>query len=109
MNTTITHHGLPNQLPQASGNPGNSQAAAPTPAVETGAAASTAASDQVKLTDSAQALQQAAKVNDTAAIDQSKVDKIRAALADGSYKIDTGRIADGLIGMERQIGSAAKA
>lgn len=110
MNTTISNHGLPNQLPQASGNPGQGQApAAPAPAVETHAAASVKAGDQVKLTDSAQALQQASKVNDNSAIDQAKVDKIRAALADGSYKIDAGRIADGLIGIERQLGGAAKA
>jgi len=34
---------------------------------------------------------------------------VRQALADGSYKVDAGRIADRMIAMERQLGDTGKA
>lgn len=36
-------------------------------------------------------------------IDTAKVESIKAALRDGSYKIDSGKIADGLLGNARDL------
>lgn len=107
MNTTISNNGLP-KLPQAAGQPGNS-AAPESSASATGAGAPAAkADDQLKLTDSAKALQQAART-DATPVDTQRVERVRQALADGSYKVDTGRIADRMIAMERQLGDTGKA
>lgn len=107
MNTTISNNGLP-KLPQAAGQPGNS-AAPESSASATGAGTPAAkADDQLKLTDSAKALQQAART-DATPVDTQRVERVRQALADGSYKVDAGRIADRMIAMERQLGDTGKA
>ncbi|KZC18147.1 flagellar biosynthesis anti-sigma factor FlgM [Rhodanobacter sp. FW510-R12] len=107
MNTTISNNGLP-KFPQAANSPGNGPA---TPAGAPAAPGVPAAKvdDQLKLTDSALALQQAARTNDSAAIDPQRVERVRQALADGSYKIDAGRIADRMISLEQQLGGTGKA
>ncbi len=107
MNTTITNNGLP-KFPQATNNPGSgSSASTATPAEA--AAAAPRNDDQLKLTNSAQALQEAARQNDTAPVDAKRVEQVRRALADGSYKIDAGRIADRMIAMDQQLGGTDKA
>ncbi|MEV8522101.1 flagellar biosynthesis anti-sigma factor FlgM [Dyella marensis] len=98
MNTTITSNGLP-VLPQAKGNQ-NSPAQASQPATETAPAAQ--ADDSVKLTDSARALTEAAG-DKAPAIDTKRVEQIRQALADGSYRVDAGKIADRLVSLEGQL------
>lgn len=119
MSTTISNNGLPPQLSPATGNPASSGAAASAGSTaETGsrsAAGSTAApttvrgTDQVKLTDSARALQAAGRVDDSAAIDSKRVDQIRAAIANGSYQINPGQIADRMVSMDNQLGGTGKA
>lgn len=107
MNTTISNNGLP-KLPQATNQPGNGPA---TESSATAVSAGTAAAqgdDQVKLTDSAKALQQAASTS-TSTVDSQRVERVRQSLADGSYKIDAGRIADRMIAMEQQLGGTGKA
>lgn len=107
MNTTITNNGLL-KFTQVAGNSSNG----PAPATTTQAGPASAASqpdDQLKLTDSARALQQAARTDDTAAIDPQRVERVRQALADGSYKINPGRIADNMLSLEQQIGDTGKA
>jgi len=107
MNTTISNNGLP-KFPQASNGPGNGSAtAANSPAGSTAAAPKT--DDQLKLTDSALALQEAARPGDAAAVDPQRVEQVRKALADGSYKIDAGRIADRMLAFEQQLGGTGKA
>ena len=107
MNTTISNNGLP-KLPQAAGQAG-SGATTESSANAAGAGAPVAkADDQLKLTDSAKALQQAART-DAAPVDTQRVERVRQALADGSYKVDAGRIADRMISMERQLGGTDKA
>lgn len=107
MNTTISNNGLP-KLPQTAGQPGSSSSTeSPTTAASAGASAAQG-DDQLKLTDSARALQQAART-DAAAVDPQRVERTRQALADGSYKVDAGRIADSMIAMERQLGGTGKA
>ena len=106
MNTTISNNGLP-KLPQATSQPGNGPATESSAAAGTGAPAAQG-DDQLKLTDSARALQQAART-DAAAVDPQRVERVRQALANGSYKVDAGRIADRMITMERQLGGTGKA
>jgi negative regulator of flagellin synthesis FlgM len=107
MNTTISNNGLP-KFPQASNGPGSGSAT--TAAASTGSApAAPASDDQLKLTDSALALQEAARPGDTTAVDPQRVEQVRKALADGSYKIDAGRIADRMLAFEQQLGGAGKA
>jgi negative regulator of flagellin synthesis FlgM len=107
MNTTIPNNGLP-KFRQATGSSGSgpSTTAANPP---DSAATAPKADDQVKLTDSALALQEAARTDDTSVIDSQRVERLRQALADGSYKIDAGRIADRMLALEQQLGGTGKA
>ncbi len=107
MNTTISNNGLP-KFPQTSNGPGSGSAT--TAAASAGTTATAPKSDdQLKLTDSALALQEAARPGDTAAVDPQRVEQIRKALADGSYKVDAGNIADRMLAFEQQLGGVAKA
>jgi negative regulator of flagellin synthesis FlgM len=106
MNTTISNNGLP-KFPQASNGPGSGSAT--TAAASAGSTPAPASDDQLKLTDSALALQEAARPGDTAAVDPQRVEQVRKALADGSYKIDAGRIADRMLALEQQLGGTGKA
>jgi negative regulator of flagellin synthesis FlgM len=103
MNTTISNNGLP-KLPQAPTGQGSSatQGSSGTTASDA-ASSSTGTSDRVQLTDSARALQEAARTNDGATMDTKKVDQIRQALANGTYKVDAGRIADRMMSLENQL------
>lgn len=107
MNTTITNNGLP-KFPQATSNPASNSSASATASAD-GAAAAPRNGDQLKLTDSAQALQMAALQKDSSPIDTQRVEQLRRALADGSYQIDAGRIADRMIAMDQQLGDPDKA
>lgn len=61
------------------------------------------ASDTVQLSPEAQRLQQAAdKLADQPAVDQERVEKLKAAIADGSYKVDNQRVAAKLLAFETQ-------
>lgn len=107
MNTTISNNGLP-KFPQASNAPGSGSATTTAAAAGT-TTASPKSDDQLKLTDSALALQEAARPGDTAAVDPQRVEQVRKALADGSYKVDAGNIADRMLAFEQQLGGVAKA
>jgi negative regulator of flagellin synthesis FlgM len=107
MNTTISNNGLP-KFPQATNNSTGTGSAATAPAATGSTAAASTSDDQLKLTDSALALQEAARPGDTAAIDPQRVEQVRKALADGSYKIDAGRIADRMLELDQQLGGASK-
>lgn len=106
MNTTISNSSLP-KLQQTTNLGGNSQATDSSSAVSSGTPAAQT-DDQLKLTDSAKALQQASRTHSTE-VDSQRVEHVRQALADGSYKIDAGRIADRLVSMERQLGATSQA
>lgn len=109
MNTTITNNGLP-QVQQSSSKAGGKTESLPaTAAPSDSGTASAIGGDQLKLTASAQALQEAARQNDASPIDGNRVEQVRRALADGSYKIDAGRIADRMLAMDSQIGGTVKA
>ncbi|HRQ58846.1 MAG TPA: flagellar biosynthesis anti-sigma factor FlgM [Azoarcus taiwanensis] len=44
-----------------------------------------------------------ATIASTPAVDRSRVDEIRAAISEGRFKVDAGKIADGLIDSVRQM------
>jgi negative regulator of flagellin synthesis FlgM len=61
-----------------------------------------ARADSVDLTDSARQLQDLqAAVAGTPVVDNSRVDALREAIANGSYKVDPQRVADGLLAQDR--------
>ncbi len=65
-------------------------------------------SDQVTLTPEARQLKALEeKVNDLPVVDSDRVSAIRAALASGSYEIDTQRIAGKLMSFERALSDLA--
>lgn len=61
--------------------------------------------DSVQLTASARAIDQASRATDVSgSVDTGHVERVRQALASGSYQVDATRIADKLLKMEHQIG-----
>ncbi|QNK02599.1 flagellar biosynthesis anti-sigma factor FlgM [Dyella telluris] len=103
MNTTISNNGLP-KLPQPATGQGSSSTQSPASTTSTDAATgSTGTNDRVQLTDSARALQEAARTTSGATMDTKKVEQIRQALANGTYKVDAGRIADRMMSLETQM------
>lgn len=102
MNTTISNNGLP-LLPQNPGTQTNSQAPANGTAAASDAASTQSHDDRLRLTDSARALQDAAKVDGQQAIDTKRVEQIRQSIANGSYKINPAGIADKMIALDAQI------
>lgn len=104
MTTSIQNNGLPN-FPQAPGNAGNASGSAPA-AASNSPGVTPNADDQVKLTDSARALQEAARLDTSSIIDTKRVEQIRQSLADGSYQINADKIADRMLSLEQQIGTA---
>ena len=103
MNTTISNNGLP-KLPQAPSGQGSSstQNASGTSGSEA-AGSATATDDRVQLTDSARALQDASRTGHGASVDTKKVEQVRQALANGTYKIDPSRIADRMLSLESKL------
>ncbi len=102
MNTTISNNGLP-LLPKAPNGQGN--AASSATGTNGGEAVGNTAGgdDRVQLTDSARALQEAARTDSGATVDTKKVEQVRQALANGTYKIDPSRIADRMLAMENKL------
>ena len=96
----------PSFAPAASGASAG-PAAAGTSAGQAGAGGQV--DDQIKLTDSALALQDASRPQEGTMVDQKRVDQIRAAIADGSYAINPARIAEKMLTLERQLGGMGKA
>ncbi|HEY9510955.1 MAG TPA: flagellar biosynthesis anti-sigma factor FlgM [Rhodanobacter sp.] len=107
MNATISNNGLLPFTPPASGSGSGSTATAGASASSAGA--SSKVGDEVQLTDSARALQEAARPDDGAVVDHKRVDQIRQALADGSYTINPARIAEQILALDQQISGTDKA
>jgi negative regulator of flagellin synthesis FlgM len=106
MNTTIFNNGLP-KLTQVSGGQGNSPAQGNAASGSDTAGGVAKPADSVRLTDSARALQDVARTSDASAIDTHRVEKIRQALANGSYQVNPARIADGMLALDAQISGAS--
>ncbi|MET0961259.1 MAG: flagellar biosynthesis anti-sigma factor FlgM [Noviherbaspirillum sp.] len=82
----------------APGNIAASQAGANRAAEKTGAAA--AGSDNVRLSSQAKAL---STTSTGGVFDTKKVEEIKAAIASGQFRVDAGKIADGLIDSVRDM------
>jgi negative regulator of flagellin synthesis FlgM len=58
----------------------------------------------VSLTDTATQIQSLQKaISDSSEVDQSRIDALRAAIADGSYKVDATELAQNIINIEQQL------
>lgn len=108
MNTTISNNGLPGGLPPATGSSKKGGNAASTAAPAHSGSAASGAEDQLKLTDSARALQQASLPSDASTVNAPKVAQIKQSLADGSYQINPAKIADRMTAMDRQARGTGK-
>lgn len=102
MNTTISNNGLP-MLPQPPSGQGSATQNASGTAGTEATGGSAGADDRVQLTDSAKAMQEAARTHSGAEVDTKKVEQLRQSLANGSYKADPGRIADRMLSLESQL------
>ncbi|WP_266171278.1 flagellar biosynthesis anti-sigma factor FlgM [Dyella subtropica] len=106
MNTTITSKGLP-ALPQPqNGQTSTGTAGAGQTTGSEATAAPVVSGDRVQLTESARALQ-AARGGGSSSFDAKRVEQIRQSLADGSYRVNASKIADGLISLEGKIDGKA--
>ncbi len=97
--------GLPGQRPQVTGANHNTKSARDRIDDSHASSSSTSAtSDQVSLTSSAQLLKELGDaVEASSATDQRRIDAIRQALADGHYAVDASRIADRLLSLDEQL------
>ena len=89
MHSVVGRAGVHHATRRAGGSPGR---------------ASAAPGAQVQLSSLSSSLQQAeAAVSATPVVDQSRVDEIKAAMAEGRFKVDAEKVADGLIESVRQM------
>lgn len=103
MNTTIKPGGPALPQPPTTGTrpavAGDAEGSSPGRATAT----PVRAGDSVQLTASARALGAASRSAD-APVDTKRVERIRQAIADGTYKVDAQRVADRIISLDKQIG-----
>jgi len=87
---------------QSGATAGKRDVAADRPAADTQSAKQPATADsQVKLSNQAQQLQAIEeRLRELPEVDSARVEQIKQAIADGSYKPDSSRIADKLIALE---------
>lgn len=104
MSTTINPGGPTVPKPSVSNSPLPAAAGDAEGSVSGHAPAGSAQSDdRVQLTESARAIGAATRSAD-APVNTQRVEHIRQAIADGTYKVDAQRVADRLISLEKQIG-----
>ena len=101
----ISHHG-PDVNPAGVGTGATDKTqAAPGPAVAAQTqvqAESDSPPQEVQITPAAQLLANVEQqLANTPQVDQGRVDSIRQALSNGTYQVDSGRVADGLLAAQR--------
>lgn len=95
---------IDNSVKTVGGLPSTSRNGAAKPAAS---ASSPAASSEVELSPLAARLQEiSGNLANTPVVDAGRVSEIKQAIAEGRFKIDAGKIADGLIDSVRQMLSA---
>ncbi|MBA1239061.1 flagellar biosynthesis anti-sigma factor FlgM [Pseudomonas kunmingensis] len=82
---------------------GNTQQTPTGEAPKPGTVSTTSTNDTVQLSPEAQRLQQAAdKLNDQPAVNHERVAELKKAIADGSYQVDSQRVAAKMLAFETQ-------
>lgn len=98
---------IENSVKETGGLPssdGRTRAAKDSPKAES---ASGSGSERVELSSLSARLQQMEEtIGNTPVVDSAKVDEIKQAMSEGRFKVDTGKVADGLIDSVRQMLSA---
>lgn len=100
-------HKIDGQVPVArTAEPASASVAARAGSERGEAVAAAAATDSIRLTDEAEGLQALERELGAApaGIDVVRVNALRAAIADGSYRVDPQEIATRLLDLERQLG-----
>lgn len=101
---TTIHHGLDLNGPGGLGTTADRTQASPaqTTSTQTPAQPVVAVQPEVEITPTAHLLARLEQqISGTPDLDQSRVDAIRQALANGTYRIDAGRIADGVLAAQK--------
>lgn len=101
MNTKID--GMPTAVSHSVSNSGKGAKAEAHASLD-GPVNAVSGADSVKLTDTARMLQEVgANLASTSQVDAGRVESVRAALADGSYKVDAEVVASKLMDLEKQL------
>ncbi len=106
MDKIDNHHGLPlnNLLGQGKAQTGGNQATPAAPDSDSAAHPAGSASDRLTIDGATQALRQTeATLQNEAPVDSEKVARLRQAIADGSYKVDSDRVTDSFLAMENSL------
>lgn len=93
-NSTVNKPSVAQNQPPSSGT-GTAPESAPNKLASAG--------ESVQLSQQAQALKQAeSRLNDLPSVDKERVERLKAAIADGSYNVDVKRVAQKLAAFETQ-------
>ncbi len=100
LNTGNSSNNTVNKPPVAQNQPPSSGTSAAPEAAPNKPAGS---GESVQLSQQAQALKQAeSRLNDLPSVDKERVERLKAAIADGSYSVDAKRVAQKLAAFETQ-------